>query len=360
MSTLLDRIRPEVRAERPYTVAGAVEVDNKLNQNECPFDVPQELKKELLDSFSRIPFNRYPSEQPHELVQALSDSLGHPADGILVGNGSNELTHTLGLCLMTGGTDVVLPRPMFALYESVARMYGANVLGVAPNQDLSFDTERILELCASDDVNVTVVTTPNNPTGLTVPFDKLEDICDRAKGFVVIDEAYHEFNSGYSAASLLEKFSNVILIRTLSKAFGLAGLRVGYMAGDPLVIQEFLKARLPFMVDRFSEHVAVEFLKRPEMVADRVRALKAGILDITRRLESMHDVTVVPSQTNFVLFKLDMPAEEMEAVFIRHQVLVRNMAGYPELKGYLRVTTGTESENKAFFRALEFVRGHSN
>ena len=281
MTTLLDRIRPEVRRERPYTVPGATVVENKLNQNECPFDIPEDLKQDLLQSFAKIPFNRYPSEQPAELVRSLSGILDHPIDGILVGNGSNELTHTLGLCLMTNGAGIVLPRPMFALYESVARMYGGRVLGVAPKPDLSFDTDTILDLCSSDDVNVTVVTTPNNPTGLSVPFDTLEEICKRAKGFVVVDEAYHEFNSEQSVSTLLGKYPNMIMVRTLSKAFGLAGLRVGYMAGEPSIMQELLKARLPFMVDRFAEHVAVELLNRPEMVQKRVQILSDGISDIT-------------------------------------------------------------------------------
>jgi histidinol-phosphate aminotransferase len=359
MTSLLDRIRPEVRRERPYTVPGAVEVENKLNQNECPFDIPAELKREFLSSFAQIPFNRYPDPQPEALVHSLSETLDHPADGILVGNGSNELTHTLGLCLMTEGAGVVLPRPMFALYESVARMYGARIHGIAPREDLSFDVDKILELCTGDDVNVTVVTSPNNPTGLSVPFEQLEQICETAAGFVVVDEAYHEFNTEQSASSLLKKHPNVIIVRTLSKAFGLAGLRIGYLAGDPSVIQELLKARLPFMVDRFSEHVAVEILKRPEMIADRVQTLTTGIRQITEKMQAMADVTVVPSQTNFVLFKMNIPADELAAHFTRHQVLVRNMSGYPELRGYLRVTAGTDSENKAFFRALEDVRGQS-
>jgi histidinol-phosphate aminotransferase len=209
-------------------------------------------------------------------------------------------------------------------------------------------------------VNVTVVTTPNNPTGLSVPFDTLEEICKRAKGFVVVDEAYHEFNSEQSVSTLLGKYPNMIMVRTLSKAFGLAGLHVGYMAGEPSIMQELLKARLPFMVDRFAEHVAVELLNRPEMVQRRVQILSDGISDITERLQKMPDVTVVPSQTNFVLFKMDIPADELAAHFTKHDVLVRNMSGYPELDGYLRVTTGTSSENKAFFRALEFVRAQSD
>ena len=359
MRSLIELIRPEVRNEKPYIVAGAVEVEHKLNQNECPFDIPPDLKKDILESFAKIPFNRYPPAQPHRLVKKLSESLGHPAEGILVGNGSNELTHTLGLCLMSSGSDVVMPRPMFALYESVARLYGATVHGIAPLSDLSFDGDAILKESKRPGVSVTVVTSPNNPTGLSMSFDVIERLCEESAGFVVVDEAYHEFNLEKSAFELLRSYPNLIIIRTLSKAFGLAGVRLGYMMGAPAVMQEFLKARLPFMVDVFAEHVALELLKRPEIVEERVRRMKTGIHEITQALDVMPDVEVVPSQANFVLFRMSVPADVLASQFAKQGVLVRNMSGYPELTGYLRVTTGTEDENKAFFRALDSVRSQS-
>jgi len=358
MQNLIELIRPEVRNERPYIVPGAVEVENKLNQNECPFDIPPDLKKDILESFRKIPFNRYPSAQPDRLVEKMAETLGHPADGILVGNGSNELTHTLGLCLMSPGVEVVMARPMFALYESVARMYGATIKGIAPLSDLSFDGDRLLSESKRTGVCVTVVTSPNNPTGLSMPFGTIERLCKESTGFVVVDEAYHEFNTEKSVFELLPSCPNLIIMRTLSKAFGLAGLRLGYMMGAPGIMKEFLKARLPFMVDPFAEHVALELLKRPEIVAERVKRMKSGINEITEIMMDMPDVEVVPSQTNFVLFRMAVPAEVLALHFSRHGVLVRDMSGYPELAGYLRVTTGTEAENKAFFRALESVRSH--
>ena len=126
--------------------------------------------------------------------------------------------------------------------------------------------------------------------------------------------------------------------------------------GAPAVMQEFLKARLPFMVDVFAEHVALELLKRPEIVEERVRRMKTGIHEITQALDVMPDVEVVPSQANFVLFRMSVPADVLASQFAKQGVLVRNMSGYPELTGYLRVTTGTNDENKAFFRALDSLR----
>jgi histidinol-phosphate aminotransferase len=356
MDRLINLIRPEVRLERPYIVAGATVVENKLNQNECPYDLPSEFKEELITSFMQIPFNRYPTEQPDRLVSALASRLNHPRDGILVGNGSNELTHTVGLCLMSSPARVVVPKPMFALYESVARMYGATIIGVAPRDDLSLDMGAIHRASAQSDVHLTIVTSPNNPTGLSVTFDEIKALCEQAPGFVVIDEAYHEFNSERSAIELLPHHPNLIIMRTLSKAFGLAGIRIGYMMGAPAVIQEFLKARLPFMVSRFSEHVALELLKRPEFIEDRVARIKSGIRELTDTLEAMSGIDVVRSQSNFVLFKMGHPSSTLVQMLTEEGVLVRDMSGYPELTGYLRVTAGTDAENKAFFRALESVR----
>jgi len=351
-SRLIDRLREEVRSEHPYVVPGAREVPHKLNQNESPFDVPPALKRELLEAFFQIPFNRYPSEQPARFIEALAAHLGVTPGHILVGNGSNELTHTLGLCLMRPGRPVVVPRPMFALYESVIRLFGATVVPVAPRKDLSFDAEGILAAIETHDPDVTIVTSPNNPTGLAMTFEEIERIVRSARGFVVVDEAYHEFNPQPSAMTLLDDHPNLLVVRTLSKAFGLAGLRIGYLVGHPEVMGHMLKARLPFMVDRMAETVGLTLLRHHTVVEERIDDIKQSIRELTTALSDMEGVTVVPSDTNFVMFRTPTDSRALLEQLADAGVLVRNMGGYPELQGYLRVNAGTDMENKAFLAAL--------
>lgn len=353
--TLLALIRQEVRSQLPYIVPGARPVPVKLNQNESPFDIPEHLKRELLEAFFDLDFNRYPSEQPMRLMEKLEETLGLPSGSVIVGNGSNELTYTLGMCFVHPGDAVVLPRPMFALYESMVHLHGGKVIGIAPRTDLQFDVEAILAAIDQHQPPLVILTTPNNPTGLAMEFSDVEKIVRRAPGFVVIDEAYHEFHSSTSALTLQRKYPGVIVLRTMSKAFGLAGLRLGYMVAQPTLITEIMKSRLPFMIDRLAEHVALSLLERADLVNSQIRTILENTEALKTAMHARSGIEVLPSQTNFVLFRAERDPSALLNDLADRGVLVRNMGGYPELKGYLRVTSGTLAENKVFLEALDSV-----
>ena len=350
---VLDLIRPAVRNESEYVVGAPPTADVKLNQNESPFDLPEELKEELLDVYDEVEFNRYPTEQPDRLRHALAEHDDVPPESIIVGNGSNEITYTFGLAFLETGSPVVLPRPMFSLYGKVARLQNADLTEVPPRDDLSFDTNGLVEAVRETEARLTVLATPNNPTGQAMPLDEVERVATAAPGIVVVDEAYVEFNSEPSAVELIDEHPNVIVLRTLSKAFGLAGLRLGYLIAQPPVVKELMKARLPFMVDRFAEQTALAVLQRPDLVEERVRRMQVSITEVTEALKQMEAVNVVPSEANFVIFTTPTPADALQDQLANRGVLVRNMGGYPELEGYLRVSAGTRAENKAFLTALE-------
>jgi histidinol-phosphate aminotransferase len=350
---LLQRIRPAVRERSEYVVDMPSGIDVKLNQNESPFDLPEELKEELLDVYEQVELNRYPTEQPERLRRALAEHDGVAPEQIIVGNGSNEITYTFGLAFLESGTPMVLPRPMFSLYDKVARLQDADLTSVPPRDDLGFDAEALAAAVAETDAALTVMATPNNPTGLAMTIDEIEHVVAASSGFVVVDEAYVEFNPEGTAAELLDRHPNLIILRTLSKAFGLAGIRIGYLMAHPAVVTELMKARLPFMVDRFAEQTALAVLRQWDLVEDRVQRMQSSIENITEALQAMNGVEVVPSQANFVIFTTPAPADALQDRLADRGVLVRNMGGYPELEGYLRVSAGTEAENNAFLGALE-------
>lgn len=353
LESLIDRIRPAVRREHAYIVGAPDDVEVKLNQNESPFDLPSDLKKEIAVAAAKIPFNRYPHEQPHDLRHALAEYNDVAPESIIVGNGSNELTYTFGMALIDPGTPVVLPTPMFSLYEKVVRLADGDLTSVPPRSDLSFDTEAIIEAIQAHDPALTVITSPNNPTGLAMPFSDIERIVQAADGFVVVDEAYVEFNPEGSALRLLREHPNVIVLRTFSKAYGLAGLRLGYMIAHPSVAREIMKARLPFMVDRLAELTALKLMGRPGLLQDRVEQMRTARRDLAKALRAMDGVDVVPSHANFVLFRTDWPASELQAALAERGVVIRDMSGYDALSHYVRVNAGTPGENKAFLVALE-------
>ncbi len=350
---LLDRIRPAVRREHAYVVGATDTVDVKLNQNESPYDLPHDLKQEVAEAAADVPLNRYPNEQPHELRRALAAYNDVDPDCIIVGNGSNELTYTFGMALIDPGTPVVLPTPMFSLYEKVVRLADGNLTSVPPRSDLSFDTEALVEAVRAEDPALTVLTSPNNPTGLAMPLSDIERIVRAASGFVVIDEAYVEFNPEGSALRLMRNHPNVIVLRTFSKAYGLAGLRIGYLMAHPDVAREIMKARLPFMVDRLAEMTALKLLERPELLQERVELMRTARNGLAKALRAMDGVNVLPSHANFVLFCTDWPASKLQGALAERGVVIRDMSGYDALDHHVRVNAGTPSENKAFLAALE-------
>jgi histidinol-phosphate aminotransferase len=350
---VLSLIRPAVRNESEYVVDAPGAPDVKLNQNESPFDLPEDLKEELLEGFSQVEFNRYPTEQPDRLRRALAEHDDVPPGSIIVGNGSNEITYTFGLAFLDAGSPVVLPRPMFSLYAKVARLQDADLAQVPPREDLSFDTEGLVEAVRETEARLTILATPNNPTGQAMTLDEIERVAAASPGVVVVDEAYVEFNTEPSAVELIDEHPNVMVLRTLSKGFGLAGLRLGYLIARPPVVTELMKARLPFMVDRFAEQTALALLQRPALIEERVRRMQVSIAEVTEALKQMDGVDVVPTDANFVIFTPPGPADQVQDQLAERGVLVRNMGGYPELEGYLRVSAGTRAENKAFLTALE-------
>ncbi|SHK54968.1 histidinol-phosphate transaminase [Rhodothermus profundi] len=349
----LAAIRPAVRQGKPYVVGTPPEAPIKLNQNESPWDLPEPLKRELLEAFFALPFNRYPAEHPERLRRALAEYIDWPPEGIIVGNGSNELAFTVGLAVIDDGTPVVMPRPMFSLYEMIVRLHGGRIHAVAPGPDLQFDVAGLLQAIAQHRPALVILTSPNNPTGLAMDPRDIEAVVAAAPGLVLIDEAYVEFADGVGARPLLDRYPRVLLLRTFSKAFGLAGLRLGYLVGHPAVVQELYKARIPFMVDRLAETVALTLLRHPELVQARIAEIKAGVQWLYRELAALPDVEPRPSQANFVIFRTPLEPDVLLARLAKKGILIRNMSGYPELRGYVRVNAGRAEENRAFVVALK-------
>lgn len=360
LARALDRIRPDIRNERPYVVGGLAAPDVKLNQNESPFDLPADVKAALFDAFLKVPFNRYAAEQPRRLVAALEARLGVPEGSVIVGNGSNELTYTLGMCLIEKDTPVVLPAPMFALWSKVVQLFGGRLVETGCDDGFGFDVDALDAAIRQHRPAYTVVTTPNNPTGRAVAPDdvvRLAGTCAETGTVLVVDEAYAEFvPETPSAVALIETHPHVVVTRTFSKAMGLAGLRVGYLVGHPALMAELMKSRLPFMVDPLAETVALWCLEHKARVAATAADLKARTQALLADVRA-RGVEAVDTEANFFLFRLPgQGAGALQDTFAREGVAVRGMGGYPALEGFVRVSCGTEAENRHFLAALDRLR----
>ncbi|NND73272.1 MAG: aminotransferase class I/II-fold pyridoxal phosphate-dependent enzyme [Rhodothermales bacterium] len=353
LESVLNIVRPEVRREKAYHVGVPKNIEVKLNQNENPFPLPDALQKRFTEILGDLSVNRYPAEFPDKLIATIADVESFDPDGIIVGHGSNELSHFIALCFLGTETNVVLPRPMFALYKSVVRLFGAGLTEVPCKEDLSFDVGRLIDAIQRVKPALTVIASPNNPTGLVVGLSDIRRIVDASEGIVVLDEAYIEFVPEASAQMLLNEHPNLILLRTMSKAFGMAGLRIGYLVGHPSLVFEMKKARLPFMIGKHDELCAIELLKSSDLISQWILEMRNQTDWMWNRVDEIDGVKAYPTRANFFLFETQRDPAQLADSLGAMKIAVRKMSSYPELATMLRVCAGTRNENQRFVDALK-------
>ncbi len=321
----------------------------KLNQNESPLDLPPELKQAALARLSRVPWNRYPAAAAAGLTERLSDYAGFPADGILVGNGSNELIQALITAVCDSGDALVTVSPGFSVYKRVGAAMNVRALEVPLREDFSFDVEAIIERGRA--ARLVILASPNNPTGTVLGLDDIDRLAGSVAGLVAVDEAYYEFH-GQTAVPLIAGRENLVVLRTLSKALGLAGLRLGYLLGGPGIVRDLNKAKLPFSVGILQQAAALEILERKPLVEGLVREIVRERDRLFEEMRRLPGIVPFPSRANFILFESRaVPAADVFRRLIDGGVLIRPFSG-PLLENKLRVTVGTAGENSAFLSCL--------
>jgi histidinol-phosphate aminotransferase len=344
-------VKASVRALKPYTLA-ARPAAVKVNQNENPYDLPAELKRRVLDEALARPWSRYPAFDPRELLEALGRFARGRADGILAGNGSNELIEALLMVTVGEDTAVVIPEPTFSLYALLTGVLGGRSVRVPLGPDFAFDPAALAHAQRENRASVVIVCSPNNPTGSVLAPDEVARLCRDTDALIVVDEAYHEF-AGQSMVPLLHDHGNLIVLRTFSKAMAMAGLRVGYLLASPELVAEVNKARLPYNLNFLSQAAALAVLSDPGLVQRGVARLVRAREALLRDLAEVPGVHPYRSHANFILFALEgrRPAEVFAALYERG-ILVRDVSATPLLSRCLRVTVGTDEENAAFLAAL--------
>ena len=362
----LRHVKPAVRGIAAYTLA-LREAPVKINQNENPWDLDDAVKRRVIETALARPWSRYPDFDPKELLAALARFSGWREDGVLAGNGSNELIEALLLVTVGAGTRVVIPAPTFTLYALMTTILGGEPVRVPlrpasadPAAGLAYDVEAISAARRESNASVTIVCSPNNPTGNALALAEVERLCDESDSLVVIDEAYHEF-SGETVVPLLARHPNLVVLRTFSKAMALAGLRVGYLLASPELVREINKARLPYNLNFFSQAAAIAALEEKEALEASVARLVRERERVLAVLASMPGVRAWPSRANFFVLEL-LEGTDPKAVFssmLRRGVLVRDVTSYPMLGRCLRVSVGSEAENEAFLGALGTALGEA-
>lgn len=356
MTAPLDIIKPAVRALRAYTLSPH-RASVKINQNENPWDAPAEIKEEVLRRFAAREWSRYPDFVPASLHERLAQFAGWKTDGIIAGNGSNELIQALLMVSIGPGKRVLISEPTFALYRQVTTVLGGEVETVLLTTELTYDVAALLKKIEETQPDVTIICSPNNPTGCILAERDLVALLNASRGLIAIDEAYHEFFR-QSVVPLLHKHENLIVLRTFSKAMAFAALRVGYLLASPALVTEIHKAVLPYNLNAFSQLAAEVAIERYEtLLGPTVNAIIAERERLYREISEMKGLTAVLSRGNFMVVRADTDPRQIFEELLKRDILVRDVSGYPMLSEYFRVSVGTPEENDRLVRALHEIQG---
>jgi histidinol-phosphate aminotransferase len=340
-------IRPEILALKAYHVAEAGGMV-KLDAMENPYPLPPAMRRELAEVLSRVDLNRYPEPTGRELRALLARKMNVPRGmELLLGNGSDDLIQIVTLALARPGAVMMYPGPSFVMYAMNATFFGMHAVSAGLRQDFSLDAPAFLAAMREHKPALVYIAYPNNPTGVLYPEEEVVEVIEACEGLVVIDEAYHAFAQKTFMPRLTE-FANLLVLRTVSK-LGLAGIRLGYLAGRPEWIRELNKVRQAYNVNALTQAAALFVLERLDVLEAQAAQIRLERENLKRDLMELKGVTLFPSEANFFLIRVP----DADATFDRLKrqgVLVRNL--HPGLRGCLRVTVGTPDENRVLLTAL--------
>ncbi len=323
----------------------------KLDAMENPYRLPHELRSEIAAAVAAAAINLYPDPAAASLRKKIHGVLDLPEGmEVLLGNGSDELIQLLALALNKPGATLLSVEPSFVMYRMIATFTGMRYVGVPLAADFSLDLPATLAAIQRERPALVFLAYPNNPTGNLFPASAVTQIIEASPGLVVVDEAYYAFASD-SFIPHLARHPNLLVMRTFSK-LGMAGLRLGFLAGDRAWLEQLEKLRLPYNVGVLPQIVAEKLLEHHQVLLQQAAQIKQDRVTLYRQLSKITAVQVYPSEANFLLFRIAHATEVFNGLKQRG-VLIKNLnGGHPMLNDCLRVTVGTPDENERFISAL--------
>jgi len=344
----LEDVAPYVSPQRPARY--------RMNTNEAPYPPPEALVNEVAAELERVALNRYPDRDATRLYDAIAAHAGWRREGVWVANGSNEVFMHLFLAFGGPGRTSLTFEPTYSLHTLIPRIAGTRTVQERRGQTFEIDVARAVETIERDQPDIVIVCSPNNPTGNTEARATVEALLAAAPGLVVVDEAYGEFaRPADTFVPLLRTHSNLVITKTFSKAWRLAGVRIGYMLADPALVAELARVRLPYHLSAVTQLIGEAAIRHAEETLELVQAIAQERDRIAAELRA-RNVTVHTSSANFVLFEVPDPAAIWGGL-VEHDVLVRIYSEVAGLERCLRVTAGLPEETDAFVAALDEVLG---
>jgi histidinol-phosphate aminotransferase len=324
----------------------------KLDAMENPYSLPADIRAEIAQAVANAAINRYPDANADNLKKKIKEISGLPAEmEILLGNGSDEIIQLLAMAVAKPGATLLSVEPSFVMYKMIATFTGMSYIGVPLTEDFSLDLAAMLAAIKQHQPALIFLAYPNNPTGNLFDAAALEQIITASDGLVVVDEAYYAFASN-SFLPQLGRFANLLVMRTFSK-LGMAGLRLGFLAGSKSWLQQLEKLRLPYNVGVLTQAVSEILLQHHAILLQQAEQIKRDRSWLFERLVGTVDVHAYPSAANFILFRVPHAARIFEGLKQRGVLIKKLDGGHPALLDCLRVTVGTAEENELFITALQ-------
>lgn len=333
--------------KKPDKFTGAIKMDSNEN-----FALPKQLQHDILTRIlDTVDTREYPLGQAEELLGLLSKHVRVSKDMVGIGNGSDQIIDLILANFAQKNTTVLTSDPTFGFFEERCKLYGLNTIKIPVSKALKFDLEKFLS--ESKKADILYLDSPNNPTGFQFPKKQLERLIRNFRGLVILDEAYVEF-ADYSASSFAKKYENVVVLRTLSKAFGLAGLRVGYVVGNPKIIDAFNRViQYPYPLNTVGIQAALGILHDPKEHLKVVDFVKKERSRIIRELKHLGAFDVFESKGNFVLFIAKGGASyRIYKALLEQGIVIKNLGTVGNIEGCLRVTVSSKFDNSRFLLAI--------
>jgi len=350
-----DWIRPQIQKLNAYHIP---EVNNdvvKLDAMENPYVWPDKLVAQWLECLRTASLNRYPDPQAKSLKQSIRETMRIPENmDLLLGNGSDEIIQLILMAVAEPGRTVLAPEPSFVMYNLIAKALGMTYVGVPLNENFELDRNAMLDAINETNPAVVFLAYPNNPTGNLFDRNAISAIIQACNGLVVVDEAYFAFTDSTFMESLVST-PNLVVMRTLSK-MGLAGLRIGYLAGHASWLKEFEKIRLPYNINVLSQVSAQFALQNIDVLNEQSKQIVNDRALLSQALQETENLQVFPSDANFILFKvLEGDASMIYKNLLNKGILIKNLSASNNLalQNCLRVTVGSAKENASFLSALK-------
>ncbi len=351
-------LRDDLRSLSPYG-APQLPADAVMNTNENPYAPSHALAQAISRRVAEVAatLNRYPDRDATKLRSKLADFINSLSDttltseNIWAANGSNEIIQSLFLAFGKGSA--LGFTPSYSMHPLIAKVCQVSWIAGTRNSDFSLDIDSAIGQIKSAQPALTFITTPNNPTGGSITIAEIEKLAKSVPGLLVVDEAYAEFSDEVSAVTLIDKYPQIVVIRTMSKAFAFAGARVGYLVANPSVISALFLVRLPYHLSALTQAAAEVALDFQGELLGTVSQLRIAREKMAIDLANL-GLTVLPSSSNFLLFTgFEPSSEDLWRNLLDRGVLIRDVG----LLGHLRVTIGNEAENKKFIDSLSACLG---